>query len=88
MTASLRSQPSVVLYGRAGCHLCDEARAVVATVCAEAGAAWTEIDVDRDPLLVDRYGDYVPIVTVNGVRQGFWRIDAARLTAAIGRGSS
>ena len=36
----------VVLYGRAGCHLCDEAREVVRTVCAETGAGWTEVDID------------------------------------------
>ena len=36
----------VVLYGRAGCHLCDEAREVVRAVCAETGDGWTEVDID------------------------------------------
>lgn len=44
--------PRVVLYGRAGCHLCDEARAVVARVCTDVGVAWVEVDVDATP--VDR----------------------------------
>ncbi len=37
-----------MLYGRAGCHLCDEARAVVARVCGDVGVPWVEVDVDAD----------------------------------------
>ncbi|WP_265520504.1 glutaredoxin family protein [Oerskovia flava] len=80
----------VVLFSRDGCHLCDDARRVVAQVCAEAGAAWVERDVDdleADPTgtLREQYGDYVPVVTVDGVQQGFWRVDAARLARALAR---
>jgi hypothetical protein len=75
--------PRVVMYSRADCHLCDEARDVVAAVCAEAGEAWQELDVDADPALVERYGEYVPVVEVDGVQQGFWRVDAARLARRL-----
>jgi hypothetical protein len=75
----------VVVYSRADCHLCDEARAVVAAVCAESGETWQEIDIDAEPALVERYGDYVPVVEVDGVQQGFWRIDAARLARRLAR---
>jgi hypothetical protein len=71
------------MYSRADCHLCDEARDVVAAVCAEAGEAWQELDVDADPALVERYGEYVPVVEVDGVQQGFWRVDAARLARRL-----
>ena len=83
------SEPRVVLYGRAGCHLCDEARPVVAEVAAEAGVVWAEVDIDVGPQsadLVARYGDLVPVVTVDGVQQAFWRVDAARLRRALGGG--
>ena len=77
----------VVLYGRAGCHLCDEAREVVRTVCAETGEAWTEIDIDAGEVggrdLVDELGELVPVVEVDGVQQGYWRIDAARLRRTL-----
>jgi len=76
----------VVMYSRAGCHLCDDARGVVAAVCADAGEAWREVDIDADPGLVERYGDYVPVVEVDGVQQGFWRVDAARLARRLDRG--
>jgi glutaredoxin len=78
----------VVLYGRAGCHLCDEARAVVQAVTAETGDGWTEVDVDRAAetdggALRSEYGEQVPVVTVDGVPRGFWRIDPARLRTAL-----
>ena len=84
MSPEVPDAPRVVLYGRLGCHLCDTARDVVVGVAAEAGAAWAEVDVDTDPALVDRYGEMVPVVTVDGVQQGYWRIDAARLRRALG----
>ncbi|OLT54224.1 glutaredoxin family protein [Cellulosimicrobium sp. CUA-896] len=80
--------PPVLLYGRAGCHLCDEARDVVARVCDEAGVVWGEVDLDDASTPADvreRYSEYVPVVTVGGVQQAFWRVDARRLARAVGR---
>lgn len=76
--------PRVTLYGRAGCHLCDEARAVVERVCAELGVGWEEVDVDDHPDLADRYDDEVPVTFVDGRQHDFWRVDEARLRAALG----
>ncbi|WP_062383598.1 glutaredoxin family protein [Demequina iriomotensis] len=73
----------VILYGRAGCHLCDDARAVVAAVCAEAGEGFDEVDIDSDPALRARYGDEIPVVTVDDATVGFWRIDPGRLRGAL-----
>nr|WP_165350441.1 glutaredoxin family protein [Xylanimonas protaetiae] len=76
----------VVLFTRAGCHLCDDARAVVARVCEAAGETWCEVDVDAGPdsaTLRDRYGDYVPVVEVDGVQQGFWQVDGDRLARRL-----
>ncbi|GGC09118.1 glutaredoxin family protein [Cellulomonas carbonis] len=75
----------VVLHVRSGCHLCDDARAALAA----AGVRWTEVDVDTGPAsadLVARYGDLVPVVSVDGVQQGFWRIDADRVVRALAAG--
>jgi glutaredoxin len=80
----------VVLYGRVGCHLCDDARALVERVCADAGATWAEVDVDRPGpdgrVLADELGEMVPVVDVDGVRRGYWRIDEARLRRALATG--
>ncbi len=86
MTADGR--PRVVLYGRAGCHLCDAARVVVLQVVTETGTRWEEVDVDAAAAhdggaLQREYGEEVPVVTVDGVPRGFYRIDPDRLRQAL-----
>ncbi len=73
----------VVLYSRQGCHLCEEGRGVVSAVCADRGVLWSEIDIDADPELKERYGDEVPVVTVDGETVAFWRIDPTLLATAL-----
>lgn len=74
---------TVTLLGRAGCHLCDDARAVVVEVAGRTGAAITELDVDDDPELRAEYGDMVPVVLIDGVQHGYFTIDADRLARAL-----
>jgi glutaredoxin len=75
--------PPVTLITRAGCHLCEEARAVVARVCSDRGLRWVELDVDGDPERRAEYGDLVPVVLVNGREHAHFRVDAGRLAAAL-----
>ena len=79
------SAPRVVLLGKPGCHLCDVAREVVATVCAELGVAWEERSILDDRQLLRRYGESVPVTFVDGEQHDFWRVDPARLRAALAR---
>ncbi|WP_062517029.1 glutaredoxin family protein [Demequina gelatinilytica] len=72
-----------VLYSRVGCHLCDDARAVLVEVCGAAGEGFDEIDIDGDPELRARYGDEIPVVTVDDEVVGFWRIDPERVRKAL-----
>ena len=83
MNAELRAGERVVVYTRVGCHLCTDAEEVVARVCATTGTGWAAVDVDTSPELQARYGEHVPVVVVDGVQQGFWRIDEARLTRLL-----
>ena len=71
----------VVLYGRTGCHLCDDAKAALARL----GVPFTEVDIDTDPELTAEYGDLVPVITVDGKEHGYWRVDEARLIKELGR---
>ncbi len=73
----------VVLYGRPGCHLCDEARRVVATVCGSVGASWSEVDISADADLAQRMADSIPVTFVDGRQHDFWRVDPGRLLAAL-----
>jgi len=73
----------VRLLTRPGCHLCDDARPVVASVCTELGVGWTEVDISSDPVLLDRYWEQIPVTIVDGAQHDFWHVDAARLRAAL-----
>jgi hypothetical protein len=73
----------VVVLTRQGCHLCDEAVAQVAAVCAETGATYAVLDVDGDSELQRRYTDQVPVTFVDGAQHDFWRVDPVRLKAAL-----
>jgi glutaredoxin len=73
----------VTLYSRPGCHLCDDAREVVARVCAELGESFEEVDITSDGDLEDRFGEEVPVTFVDGHQHDFWRVDEARLRAAL-----
>jgi glutaredoxin len=76
----------VTLYSRAGCHLCDEARAVVVAVCEELGESFEEVDIDAagtDPELRERFTDEVPVTFVDGRQHDFWRVSPDRLRAAL-----
>ena len=73
----------VRLYSRAACHLCDQARSVVAGVCGGLDVGWDEQDIDQDPGLRARFGDYVPVVFVDGRQHDYWRVDPQRLAEAL-----
>jgi glutaredoxin len=73
----------VTLYSRPGCHLCDDARAVVERVCAELGTSYDEIDINSSADLVEAYGEQVPVTLVDGRRHDFWRVDEDRLRTAL-----
>jgi glutaredoxin len=75
----------VTVYGKPGCHLCEDAVEVVARVCAELGTSYVEVDITTDPALVRSYGEQIPVTVVDGVQHDFWRVDERRLRDALGR---
>ncbi|HEX4759712.1 MAG TPA: glutaredoxin family protein [Thermoleophilaceae bacterium] len=56
----------VTLYGKPGCHLCDEARAVVAEVRRERPFELIEVDITFDPGINRRYAERIPVLELNG----------------------
>lgn len=77
--------PRVTLLSKPGCHLCHDARVVVAAVTAELGVDWVEVDITADADLHARWWEQIPVTLVDGVQHDFWRVDAARLRAALTR---
>ncbi|HKH08584.1 MAG TPA: glutaredoxin family protein [Agromyces sp.] len=80
----------LTLVGKPGCHLCDDAREVVAAVRDELasipGAPATTLDelsIVDDEALAARYAEEIPVLLVDGEVHGYWRIDPVRLKSAL-----
>ena len=61
-------KPRVTFYTRAGCCLCDEAKAVLRAARGRAEFDYEELDIDRDPELRRLYNDEVPVICINQVK--------------------
>lgn len=58
--------PTVVLYGRPGCHLCDDARELLERVRAELPFTLQERDIEQDDALHRAYLERIPVVELDG----------------------
>jgi glutaredoxin len=56
----------VTLYGKPGCHLCEEARQVVEAVRAQQPFDLEEVDITLDPELERAYRERIPVVAIDG----------------------
>ena len=57
---------TVTLYGRRGCHLCDDARAILQRIRATQPFALEEIDIESDDALLRRYVERIPVIALDG----------------------
>ena len=82
----MTEQPHVItLLSRAGCHLCDDAREVIARVAAELDVPWEELDITTSDSHLRQYWDQIPVTLIDGVQHGFWHVSEERLRAALTR---
>ena len=82
---SSSDETRVLIIGRPGCHLCEEAERVVEQVCTPRGIRFAVVSIDDDPVLADRYAEYIPVTMVDGKQHDFYRVDPERLAAALDR---
>jgi glutaredoxin len=75
----------VVLYGKPGCHLCEDARAVVGEALAGRDVELEEVDVTLDPALEHRYGERIPVLAVDGEELFEYFVDARALAERLDR---
>ncbi|MEO3795661.1 glutaredoxin family protein [Nonomuraea sp. B10E15] len=73
----------ITLLGKPGCHLCDDAREVIARVADELGVPWEEVSIDSSEELKEKYWEMIPVTLIDGVQHDFWRVDETRLRAAL-----
>ena len=70
---------AVTLYGRPGCHLCDEARDVLLRVRKDRPFELLEVDIERDDELFKRYLERIPVVCLDGEELFDFEVDEAAL---------
>ena len=78
----------VTLYGRPGCHLCEDARAIVLSVRLERDFELVEVDVSLDPGLNREYGERIPVLAVNGEEAFEYFVDRDSLEERLDRVAS
>ena len=77
--------PRLTLYGKPGCHLCEDARAAVARVRADHPFELNEVDVSLDPELHRAYGERIPVLELDGEELFEFFVDEAELRRRVDR---
>ena len=75
---------TIVLYGRDGCHLCDDARARLTALQPELGFTLDEVDIEADDDLHRRYLERIPVVMLDGEHLFDFFVDEAVLRERLG----
>ena len=59
----------VIIYSRPGCHLCEEAKEAMRAADCAGEYTLDEINIETDSELLKRYGDHIPVITINGTEE-------------------
>ena len=74
---------TVTLYGRPGCHLCDDAREALEALRARVPFALDEVDIESDDELFKRYLERIPVIALDGEELYDFFVDAADLASRV-----
>jgi len=75
---------TVEMMGKPGCHLCDDARAILSTVLDDfPETEFVEHNILDDAEMFETMKNDIPVVVINGRRHATWRVDASEFRAAI-----
>jgi glutaredoxin len=72
---SVPSEARLVIYGKPGCHLCDDAREILERI----GAPYDEVDITTEDRLHAAYLERIPVVTLDGEERFELFVDEAAL---------
>ena len=80
---ALAGPRELTLYTSAGCHLCEEAKAALEPLVHEFGLTLREVNVNDDPLLLERYGQEVPVIFLGARKAAKHKVDVEQLRRRI-----
>jgi glutaredoxin len=81
-----KSWHSVILYNKAGCHLCEVAKAALVSLDTEFDVVLEEVDITSDPALYEKYKYSIPVMVVDAKIELKLRITAKKLRRALAEG--
>jgi glutaredoxin len=82
----MQEKHSIILYSKPGCHLCEDAKAALATLAPYFVFSLEERDITQDALAFEKYRYTIPVMQIDGKIQLEARIDANKLQRALGEG--
>lgn len=56
----------ITLYGKPGCHLCDDARMLLTAAARQQALSIQEVDITQDPALFRTYDIRIPVIVIDG----------------------
>jgi glutaredoxin len=73
----------VIIYSRPGCHLCDEAKAVILRAGRSVQFTLEEVNIESDEELLRKYKYDIPVIAINGVETFIHRVDLQEFIRVI-----
>jgi glutaredoxin len=77
------SMTIVTIYGRTGCHLCEDALKVLESLKDELNFEIKEILIDGNEELQSLYGEQIPVTHIDGIHHDYWRVDPERFKSSL-----
>jgi glutaredoxin len=73
----------ITVYGRTGCHLCEDALELLQSMKDELKFDIEEILIDGNEELEKLYGEKIPVTHIDGIHHDFWRVDPERFRSSL-----
>lgn len=73
----------ITIYGRTGCHLCEDALTVLQSMKIELDFEIKEILIDGNEELERMYGEQIPVTHIDGIHHDYWRVDPIRFRSSL-----
>ena len=73
----------VIVYSRPGCHLCDEAKAVIEKSNCSDHYTLEEVNIESDDELLKKYNYDIPVITIDGVEAFKHRVDPKQFKSRV-----
>lgn len=79
------SKAQVIIYSRPGCHLCDEAKAVIENSDCSDRFTLEEVNIESDEELLKKYKYDIPVITIDGIEVFKHRVDPKEFMIRVSR---